>query len=73
MPNAIRYQDATLTEYADGTEEVRFSDAEWAVMRNDPAFGYVRPCGHKTTIVSGILRDDDCPFCEASMMYGPEA
>jgi hypothetical protein len=69
MNNAIRFQDATITEYADGTEEVRFTDAEWAIMRNDPAFGYVRRCGHPTTIYNGVLIDNDCPICEAGPEY----
>ena len=43
----IRYQDEWITEYADGTEEVRFSDAEWAMMMEDPVrFGYACPSGH---------------------------
>lgn len=43
----IIYQDDFVTEHEDGTEEVRFSDAEWALMMGDPArFGYVCPSGH---------------------------
>jgi hypothetical protein len=64
MNNPIRYQDATITEYADGTEEVRFSNAEWEIMRKDPAFGYVRHCGHPTN-ANQFGEFGDCPICEA--------
>jgi len=61
----VVYQDSKVTEYDDGREEVRFSDKEWEIMRSDPAFGYIRRCGHKTTIVNGELIDTDCMECES--------
>jgi hypothetical protein len=60
----ITYEDDLVTEYSDGREEVRFTEAEWAAMRSDPAFGYVRRCGHPTSIVNGVLIDSDCLVCE---------
>lgn len=45
-----------------------YTEAEWSVMLSDPAFGYVRRCGHKTTIVNGVLMDDDCLICEMGGM-----
>lgn len=71
MNNPIRYEDPLITEYADGTEEVRFTDAEWAVMMRDPAFGYVRRCGHPTN-ANQYGEYGDCPICESLMMYGPD-
>lgn len=41
----ITYQDSQITEYDDGTEEVRFTEEEWAIMLADPAFGYVCSAG----------------------------
>lgn len=46
MAHAI-YEDALYTAYDDGTEEVRFTDAEWAMMLDDPAtFGLCCENGH---------------------------
>jgi hypothetical protein len=59
----IVYEDALVTEYDDGREEVRFTDEEWAVMMRDPAFGYVFPCGHRRPENS----DGTCWECEALM------
>lgn len=64
----ITYEDEFLTEYDDGTEEVRFSEAEWEVMLADPAFGYVcqarkhrlQERDHQFIAVEGI-----CPGCYA--------
>lgn len=43
----IVYEDERVTEYNDGTEEVRFSEEEWKVMERNPRyFGLVLPCGH---------------------------
>jgi hypothetical protein len=46
-------------------EKVTFTDAEWEVMLNDPAFGYVCANGHRLSesdqkfmVVEGI-----CPSC----------
>jgi len=46
MTTRIVYQDELVTEYEDGTEVVRFTDAEWAQMASDPAFGIVCRSGH---------------------------
>jgi len=59
----ITYQDDLVTERSDGSEEVRFTDAEWAVMMKDPAFGYVRPCGHPTN-ANQFGEMGDCLICE---------
>lgn len=58
----IVYQDALVTEYADGTEEVRFTDEEWAVMMADPAtYGYAcRLHGRRDWIQAHQL----CMVCE---------
>ena len=54
-----------MLNYDDGPRDVvTFTDEEMSVMMNDPAFGYVRRCGHPTTIVNGVLMDDDCLTCE---------
>lgn len=57
----VTYQDATITEYDDGTEEVRFTDAEWERMLADPAFGYVCHNGHR-------LNDSDHRFMQVEGM-----
>lgn len=66
MSRRVVYQDQFITEYNDGTEEVRFTDTEWEVMLTDPAFGYICNFGHRLTksdhhyiVVQGI-----CPHCE---------
>lgn len=71
------YEDEVITEYADGTETVRFSDAEWEVMLADPAFGYVHPCGHPTSAAERRametgMGDTHCHACEADAeaIYG---
>lgn len=63
----IVYQDTFITEYDDGTEDVRFTDDEWERMLSDPAYGYVCEHGHRLNgtdhqyiVVQGI-----CPHCEA--------
>lgn len=54
----IIFEDDRVTEYSDGTEEVRFTEAEYAAMAADPVrFGYARPCGHPTG-------PGDCLDCE---------
>ena len=59
----IVYEDALITEYDDGTEEVRFTDDEWAVMAANPAmFGLA--C-HLHGAGSHWLRDHQlCMVCE---------
>ncbi len=62
------YEDEFITEYDDGTEEVRFTEAEWEVMLNDPAFGYV--CNarkHRLTDSDRnfIAVEGVCPSCMA--------
>lgn len=58
----VVYEDEFVTEYNDGTEEVRFSDDEWAVMAADPArFGFA--C--KLHGTRDWLRDHQlCMICE---------
>jgi hypothetical protein len=65
----VTYQDEGITEYDDGTEEVRFTDAEWERMLADPAFGYVHRCGHPTSAgerraMETGLGDTHCHRCE---------
>ena len=61
----ITFQDETITEYEDGTEEVRFSDAEWAEMEKRPRyFGLCLPCGHALSAAWG---DGTCGTCEGLM------
>lgn len=77
MSNArVVYEDEFITERADGTEEVRFSDREWEVMSRDPAFGYVHRCGHPTSgyerrAMETGMGDTHCHTCEheADMNY----
>jgi hypothetical protein len=65
----VVHESEFVTEYSDGTEEVRFSEAEWEQMLTDPKFGYVGTCGHST---AGFLSDGSCPICEAAMYYEQE-
>lgn len=63
MPN-VTYQDAGLTEYDDGTSEAHFTDAEWAVMMEDPArFGYTCKAGHGWS--DAEREHDHCVECES--------
>lgn len=61
----IVYEDEGITEYDDGTETVRFSEAEWEVMLNDPAFGYVCRNGHRLSESDNrfIVAEGICPHC----------
>ena len=44
----VTYEDEFVTEYENGTEEVRFSDAEWNTMHQDPvAFELSCRNGHR--------------------------
>jgi hypothetical protein len=61
----ITYEDDTLTEYDDGTEEVRFTADEWAAMNTDPAFGYICRRGHRFPIGHDGNPTGHCPTCEA--------
>ena len=59
----IIYQDERVTEYADGTEEVSFSQDEWRVMERNPRyFGLVQKCGHA---LSHQWSTGECGACEA--------
>ena len=60
----IVHESEFVTEYDDGTEEVRFSKEEWDIMQHDPRFGYIRTCGHPAT---ASLSDGSCAICEAAM------
>ena len=60
----IIHESEFVTEYDDGTEEVRFSPAEWEIMSKDPRFGYILRCGHPAT---ASLSDGSCSRCEAEM------
>jgi hypothetical protein len=68
MANVI-FQDELHTAYDDGTEEVRFTDAELDMMAADPAFGYVRTCGHpvERSMQNNPFGPGDCPICEGEM------
>lgn len=56
------YEDARVTEYDDGTEEVRFSQDEERIMARNPRyFGYVLACGHPRSAAMG---DGCCGACE---------
>lgn len=59
----VTYQDEFITEYDDGTEEVRFTAEEWAVMLSDPKFGYVCHMGHRLP-ANHHLGDGTCWECE---------
>ena len=50
-----------VQEFSDGSERVFFSEAEWNVMLNDPAFGYVLRCGHS----AHYAWDGGCSKCFA--------
>jgi hypothetical protein len=59
----VVYQDERVTEYADGTEEVRFSDDEYKIMARSPRyFGLVLQCGHA---LSAAMGDGGCGTCES--------
>lgn len=67
----IIYQDETITEYDDGTEEVHFTDAEWAVMMADPVrFGYACPGGHAWSRAE--QEHGHCYACECSDAHSEE-
>lgn len=58
----ITYQDALVTEYDNGTEEVRFTEDEHAFMAANPRyFGLCLPCGHA---LSAAMGDGCCGTCE---------
>jgi hypothetical protein len=63
------YEDEFVTERADGSTDVRFSDEEWERMSKDPAFGYVHRCGHPTSsherrAMETGMGDTHCHVCE---------
>jgi len=60
----IIHESKFVTEYDDGTEEVRFSEEEWDIMLKDPRFGYILGCGHPAT---ASLSDGSCSICEGLM------
>lgn len=59
------YEDDFVTEYDNGTEEVRFSDDEWAFMLKDPVyFGLAGRCGHRITESNRrYFEAEGCPTC----------
>lgn len=60
--STIVYQDERVTEYRDGTEEVRFSEDEHEFMAANPRyFGLCLPCGHARSAAMG---DGGCNVCE---------
>jgi hypothetical protein len=64
------YEDDLVTEYSDGTEEVRFTNEELEAMAADPVrFGLVRRCGHAFSFAYGSPVDSDCMICEAGAEY----
>lgn len=76
---AVVFEDARVTEYADGTEAVRFTEEEWAIMLADPAFGYVCRSGrHRVdspAFQEWAIREGGCMTCSAEMeaAYSEEA
>lgn len=66
MFGRVVYEDALVTEYADGTEEVRFTDAEYEAMRKDPVYyGYSCPRGHSIREDDPFYQAEGCPKCFA--------
>lgn len=64
----IVYQDSRVTEYADGTEEVRFSDDENAIMERNPRyFELCLPCGHSRSYYNA------CEGCNACLTLAESA
>jgi hypothetical protein len=59
------YEDDLVTEYDDGSTEVRFTDAEWKLMLSDPSFGYVCRNGHRLSDSDRkfIAIEGICPSC----------
>lgn len=57
----VVYQDDQVTEYDDGTEEVRFTDDEHDVMARSPRyFGLCLPCGHDNKFFNAA---EGCSAC----------
>lgn len=76
MPANVYYQDEYTTEYDDGTEEHRFSDAEWNTMHRDPVY-YEMACrnGHSFGYGNGRTfyeNTGDCVVCFNFMESGPD-
>lgn len=73
----IVYQDDQVTEYEDGTEEVRFSDAEWEAMSLRPRyFGLVLQCGHALShynaaegCIACFSIGEELQYCESDEDY----
>jgi hypothetical protein len=64
---SIVYEDEFVTEYNDGTTEVRFSDEEWEVMARSPRyFGLVLECGH------GLNHFNPAEGCNACFVIAEE-
>lgn len=61
------YQDELVTEYNDGTEEIRFRDVEYVIMGEDPQdWGYACPMGlHAYS--GGFDARGICGKCEVNM------
>lgn len=58
----IVHDSDTVTEYADGSTEVRFTEREWEIMQANPVlFGLALRCGHPTNAADGA---GDCLMCE---------
>lgn len=74
----IVYQDERVTEFKDGTEEVRFADDELRFMAQDPVyFGYACRAGHSIREDDPFVIAEGCPKCFANaetgdQVYGPE-
>lgn len=60
----VVYHDEFITEYDDGTEEVRFSDDEYKAMMQDPVyFGYACLNGHRIREDDPFVMAEGCPYC----------
>ena len=65
------FESALVTEYDDGTEEVRFTEDEWKIMNASPRyFGLVLQCGHALSFYNAA---EGCNACFAIGEAGDEA
>ena len=69
----VVFDSPLVTEYDDGTEEVRFTEDEWKVMSDSPRyFGLVLQCGHALSFANEA---EGCLACFAiaeDSQYGDE-
>jgi hypothetical protein len=64
----ITYESETITEWDDGTTDVRFREEEWIAMHKDPVyFGLACHAGHRLSQAEG--NNGFCGRCEAQAEY----